>query len=176
MTSPRFLATILASGKSSRLYRALVHDLQIATDVSAGQGSRELAGTFSVVATAAPGHTLSELEAAMTDQIAACLDEGPTLDEVTRTQTTIEADFAFRLQTVGGFGGRSDQLNAYNVYVDNPGFFEADLNRYLQVDPHSARSEGRRYLTKDGRVALSVIPSGASRATALTDSVPVDVA
>ena len=52
------LATILSSGKSSRLYRELVHDRQIATDVSAGQGSREIAGSFSIVATAAPGHTV----------------------------------------------------------------------------------------------------------------------
>ena len=40
------LATILAGGKSSRLYRRLVHDSRIATDVSAGQGSRELVGVF----------------------------------------------------------------------------------------------------------------------------------
>ena len=56
------LATILASGKSSRLYQELVHDRRIATDVSVGQGSRELAGTFSIVATAAPGQSLADIE------------------------------------------------------------------------------------------------------------------
>ena len=169
------LATILSSGKSSRLYRELVHDRQIATDVSAGQGSREIAGSFSIVATAAPGHTLAELESAITDQVAKVLADGPTADEVTRTQTSIEADFAYRLQTVGGVGGRSDQLNAYNVYVDDPGYFDTDLNRYLQVDSSAVQKYGRRYLTENARVALSVLPIGCGASTALPDSVPVDV-
>ena len=169
------LATILSSGKSSRLYRELVHDRQIATDVSAGQGSREIAGSFSIVATAAPGHTLAELESAITDQVAKVLADGPTADEVIRTQTSIEADFAYRLQTVGGFGGRSDQLNAYNVYVDDPGYFDTDLNRYLQVDSSAVQTYGRRYLTENARVALSVLPIGCGASTALPDSVPVDV-
>ena len=58
---------------------------------------------------------------------------GPTADEVIRTQTVIEADFAYRLQTVGGFGGRSDQLNAYNVYVDDPGYLRATLDNGVTV-------------------------------------------
>ena len=152
-----------------------MHDRQIATDVSAGQGSREIAGSFSIVATAAPGHTLAELESAITDQVAKVLDDGPTADEVTRTQTSIEADFSYRLQTVGGVGGRSDQLNAYNVYVDDPGYFDADLKRYLQVNSSGIQTYGRRYLTENARVALSVVPAGSADSTALPDSVPVDV-
>ena len=168
------LATILSSGKSSRLYRELVHDRQIATDVSAGQGSREIAGTFSIVATAAPGHTLTELESAITARVEQVLADGPTADEVARAQISIEADFAYRLQTVGGFGGRSDQLNAYNVYLDDPGYFDADLNRYLQVDSSAIQACGRRYLTESSRVAISVIPSGHNASAALLDSVSVD--
>ena len=167
-------ATILTGGKSSRLYRTLVHDRQIATDVSAGQGSRQLAGTFNIVATAAPGHTLTDLEAALSDELNQLLTDGPTADEVVRTQTVIEADFAYRLQTVGGFGGRSDQLNAYNIYVDDPGFFDSDLNRYLRTDGDAIRLFGRRYLTESGRVALSVVPVG-SQAAALADSIAVNV-
>jgi len=40
-----------------------------------------------------------------------------------------EAHFMYRLQTIGGFGGKSDQLNAYNVFRGNPGFFADDLDR-----------------------------------------------
>ena len=57
------LATdLLANGKTSRLYRRLVFDERIATDVSASQNSREMAGYAQITATAAPGHTLAELE------------------------------------------------------------------------------------------------------------------
>ena len=62
------LAEILGGGKSSRLYRALVHDRQIATDVSAGQSSHELSSSFGIVATAAPGHDLAALEAVIAER------------------------------------------------------------------------------------------------------------
>ena len=170
------LATILSSGKSSRLYRRLVHDTEIATDVSVGQGSRELAGIFSVVATAAPGHTLTELETAITDELNQLLHDGPSDDEVRRSQTTVEADFAYRLQSVGGFGGRSDQLNAYNTYVVDPGYFDVDLARYTTADSAAIRSSAQASLTEQGRVALSVIPDDAELSVGLADSDIVDVA
>ena len=115
------LATILASGKSSRLYRELVHDRRLATDVSVGQGSRELAGTFSIVATAAPGQSLADIETVVNEQLERLVTDGPVDDELERAQTTVETDFVYRLQTVGGFGGRSDQLNP-GPYPPGPGY------------------------------------------------------
>lgn len=164
------LATVLTGGKSSRLYRNLVHTRQIATDVGAGQASRELAGSFSIVATAAPGHSLDELEEAVMTELRRTFDEGLTLDEVNRTRTSIEADFAYRFQTVGGFGGRSDQLNAYNVYAGDPGYFDADLQRYLDVTSPAVRSVARRHLASDPRVALSVVPRGSAASLPLSHS------
>ena len=170
------LATILAGGKSSRLYRRLVHDSRIATDVSVGQGSRELVGVFSIVATAAPGHSLTEIEAAITDELSQILNDGPHGDEVERSQATIESDFAYRLQSIGDFGGRSDQLNAYNVYFGDPGHFETDLGRYRMSDADAIQSAAQNSLTENERVALSVIPAEGDLLLGLFDSKPVDVA
>ncbi len=50
-----------------------------------------------------------------------------------------EAQFVYRLQTVGGFGGKSDQLNAYNVFLGEPDFFARDLERYLAATPAVTR-------------------------------------
>ena len=72
-----------------------------------------------------------------------------------------EAKFVYRLQTVGGFGGKSDQLNAYNVYRGNPGSFDADLARYMRLTPADVRDAARR-LVASPHVALSVVPTGAS--------------
>src|SRR5215210_3122381 len=117
------LATdLLANGKTSRLYRRLVFDERIATDVSASQNSREMAGYAQLTATAAPGHTLAELERAIFEEITRLAAEGPTDEEIDRGRVQAEAQFMFRLQTVGGFGGKSDQLNAYNVYLSNPAY------------------------------------------------------
>ena len=71
-------ADILANGKTSRLYRRLVYEQRIATDVSAAQNSREAAGFLQVAATAAPGHTLAELDRAIVEEIERLASEGPT--------------------------------------------------------------------------------------------------
>ena len=153
-------ADMLANGKTSRLYRRLVFDERIATDVSASQNSREVGGFLQLVATAAPGHTLSELEAVITEEIARLSTEGPTADEIDRGLVQAEAQFMFRLQTVGGFGGKSDQLNAYNTFVGDPTFFERDLARYHAVTRQSVRDQVRDHINHSRRVTLSIVPKG----------------
>ena len=167
------LGDMLGGGKSSRLYRALVHERRIAIDVSAGQSSRELASSFSIVATAAPGHDLAELEAVIVDELTMFQTDGPTEDEVVRTRTRIEADFVYRLQTVGGFGGLSDQLNAYNVFTGDPGYGAVDFARYAGVGPDQLAGAARMHLSADRRVALSVISGDQDYAMALPGSVSV---
>jgi zinc protease len=168
------VADLLASGKMSRLYRHLVYDRRLATEVAAFQQSRELAGFFQIVATAAPGHTLDELESAILSEIARLADEGPAPDELSRVLAQAEAQFVYRLQTVGGFGGKSDQLNAYNVYLGDPDFFPRDLERYLSVTTTAAGAAAAQYLQSAPRVSLSVVPLG-RESLALADSEPAVV-
>jgi zinc protease len=168
------VADLVANGKASRLYRALVYERRLATEVAAFQNSRELAGFWQVMATAAPGHSLAELDDAITDELARLLDEGPEQDELDRGRAQVETQFVFRLQTLGGFGGKSDQLNAYSVFVNDPGFFERDLARYERVSAQDLHSAAQRFVRRDRRVALSVVPKG-SRSLALPGSVAADV-
>jgi zinc protease len=167
-------ADILANGKTSRLYRRLVFEERIATDVSAAQNSREVAGFVQVAATAAPGHSLEEIEAVIAEEIQKLAADGPTEDEVERGRVQSEAQFMFRLQTVGGFGGKSDQLNAYNTFLGDPGFFDRDLARYRAVTIASLQEAAARYLQHEQRVALSIVPKGRPE-LALPASEPVDV-
>ena len=169
------LATdLLANGKMSRLYRRLVFEDQIATDVYATQNSREMCGFVQVVATAAPGHALNELDAVIEDEVVKLAAEGPSDDEIDRGRVQAEAQFVSRLQTVGGFGGKSDQLNAYNVFLRDPGYFDRDLARYQLVTKESLRQTVARHLDTDRRVTLSIVPRGRSD-LAIPDSTPANV-
>ena len=154
------LAEVLAGGKASRLYRTLVHERRIASDVSASQGSRELAGWFCITATAAPGHEVDELERVIGDELAALAEASPDAREIERCLTQVEAQFVYGLQTVGGFSGRSNQLNAYNVYTGDPGFMAQDRARYREVTADRVRELAATQVTGRGRVALSVVPHG----------------
>lgn len=164
-------ADILANGKTSRLYRRLVYELRAATDVSAAQNSREAGGFLQVAATASPGHTIAELERVIVEEIAKLAKDGPTEDELERERIQAEAQFIYRLQTVGGFGGKSDQLNAYNMLLKDPGFFARDLARYQSVTRESMQAAVQRYLRNSNRVALSIVPKGKA-IFALPGSVP----
>jgi zinc protease len=165
---------LLANGKTSRLYRTLVYERRIALDVSAHQHSRELGSFFLLAATAAPGQSLAEIYAEIDAELDRLSAMGPTDDEMERALAQAEAQFIYRLQTVGGFGGKSDQLNAYNVLLGNPGFFTADLDRYRRATHESVRSAAALHLRRDARVVLSVIPRG-QNALALAGSDPVAV-
>ena len=165
-------ADILANGKTSRLYRRLVFDERIATDVSAAQNSREIAGFVQLAATAAPGHSLQEIEAVAVDEIQKLAMDGPTEDEVERGRVQSEAQFMFRLQTVGGFGGKSDQLNAYNTFMGDPGFFDRDLARYRQVTTASLARRGGSV----PRITHAAWPSASCRRAAWSSRCPGPIA
>jgi zinc protease len=153
-------ADLLANGKTSRLYRTLVYDSRIALDVSAFQNSRELGSFFLLAVTAAPGHGLDEIAAHVDEALQRLAETGPTDAEMERGLAQSEAHFVFRLQTIGGFGGKSDQLNAYNVLVGTPGYFAQDLERYREASRESVREAAVRHLDRQARVVLSVVPRG----------------
>jgi len=165
-------ADVLAHGKTSRLYKHLVYERRVATDVSAYQHSREMSGVFQVACTAAAGVALPVLEQAVTEELARLANEGPTSDELERSEVQTEAQFVYRLQTVGGFGGKSDQLNAYNVFRGDPGYFDQDLARYRAVTPLQMAAAVRQWIVNAPRVALSLVPRG-QRELALSDAAEV---
>ena len=168
------LADLLANGKTSRLYRTLVYEQRLALDVSAYQNSRELGSFFLLVATAAPGRSLADIAAVVDIELQQVKDAGPLESEMERARAQVEAHFMYRLQTVGGFGGKSDQLNAYNVLLGDPAFFAADVSRYREATVEGVRDAARRFLGLDRRVTLSVVPRG-QRSLALPGSEQVVV-
>jgi zinc protease len=165
---------VLTQTKVSRLYRSLVYERRIATDVSAVQHSREMSGVFQVTCTAAKGIPLGELEPAIRAALATLAIDGPGADELSRGLAQTEAHFIYRLQTTGGFGGKSDQLNAYNIYAGDPGYFDADRQRYRDVTAAGVAAAVKKYLVDAPSVALSVVPRG-RRELALAGATEVTV-
>ena len=154
------LANVLAGGKNSRLYKRLVYDMQIAQDVSAFEASAPLGSMFQITATARAGHGLVELERVIQEELNRLKTEAPTRRELGRAVNQFEASFLDRLETVGGFGGKADQLNQYFTYTGNPDYFNEDLARYKALDPSAVTAAAATYIRDDGRVVLSVVPVG----------------
>jgi predicted Zn-dependent peptidase len=156
------LADILARGKSSRLYRKLVVERALVQDVSAYQSGRELAGSFGVYATLRPGRSRAEARDLIDAELSAIAREGVAEDELRRVQNGRLAGFFYALENIGGFGGVADRLNAYNVYLGDPGRITSDFRRYQEVTPEAVRASASQYLVGQHRVALEVVGNKAA--------------
>ena len=152
------LSRILGEGKSSRLYKRLVYEDQIAQDVTATQYSLILGSAFYVQATAKPGVKLEQIEKAIDEELDKLRKDGPTQDEVDAARNVIESRIIRRLETLGGFGGVADRLNQYNHYLGDPGYLGKDLGRYDQATPASVRKYAQEQLGKDARVVVYGVP------------------
>ena len=154
-------ARVLAGGKNSRLYRRLMYDQQIVQDISAFQSSSALSSSFLIVATARPGHTIEEIQRIIDEEIEKLKAGPPEPREVERAVNQIEASFYRRMERVGGFGGKADQLNEYYTTTGDPDFIAEDLSRYRALSSSDIQAVASRYLPADRRVELVVMPADA---------------
>ncbi len=148
---------VLATGKSSRLYKRLVYDDQIATDVGAFVMTRQFGSLFIVIATAKPGQDLAEVEAVLDEELEAFLASGPTGAELARAQASTRASFIRGVERIGGFGGKSDVLAASEVYLGSPDGHkttQANLATATVADVHGAAVEW----LDDGVLTVEVRP------------------
>jgi zinc protease len=154
------VASLLTTGKNSRLYRRLVYELQIAQDVAAFQQSQALGSAFYVQATARPGKTVEELQKVIDEEIEKLAAAPPETRELERAINQIEASFLRQAERVGGFSGKANQLNAYYTNTGMPDWFAEDLARYRSIGATDIASAAGRYLPKDRRVEMIVLPEG----------------
>ncbi|MEC5215958.1 zinc protease [Actimicrobium sp. GrIS 1.19] len=148
---------ILGGGKSSRLYKSLVYDKQIAQEVSAQQASNGLTSMFVISVTARPGHDAKEIEAAINEQLQKLRTDGPDDKEVERARNTIETAMLTRLEKVGG-EGMANQLNQYNQYLGDPGYLPKDIERYRKVSAADVKRVVNAQLGVNARVVVYGIP------------------
>lgn len=153
------LMRILAGGKSSRLYHDLVYDKKIAQDVAASWDSgMELGGVIEISATVQAGHTPEEVEAALSDELKRARETPPAADELERAKRNLKAGLFAQLENVGGFGGKADELNYFELRAQDPGYFTKDLEATLAVTPEQVQKTAQQYLRDEQRVVIHVLP------------------
>lgn len=154
------LAGVLAQGKASRLYKALVYDRELAQSVQASQDSQDLSSAFTVEILVRPGVSADEVEK-VADRV---LDEAtrvaPTVSELRRAKNGHEFRF---LQGLQSLAQRASLLNQYEAKRGDPGYFERDLARYREATPDAVLKWAKATLTLNDRVVLRVVPAAASK-------------
>jgi zinc protease len=152
------VSLVLTDGLSSRLNKALIYDKQICSDVVSFQNSAEIAGGFVIWVTARPGASLAEAEQVTTEEISRLAKDGPTPAELNRAKAKWEFQYVTGLERIGGFGGKADLLNTYNVFLGDPDRFAADIQRHRDITTESLRLAAARWLDNPDRVVIRFHP------------------
>jgi len=150
-------ADVLATGKNSRLYKRLVYTDRTATAVNVFVGPFELGSQVQIDALVKPGEDPARVEAAMDEELARFLREGPTKAEIDRVRTSNYANFARGIERIDGFAGKSAILAESEVYAGSPDFYKTRLNWIANATPADVLAAGKRWLS-DGVFVLNVEP------------------
>ncbi len=148
------VAHVLGSGKSSRLYKKLVFEQQIAQDVDAQRYGLKLNSAFFIQVTCKPGVTPEQVEKSINQELNSFRKDGPTRQEVERARNSIQSAMIFRLERMGSV---ADMLNQYNQFLGDPGKLDWDLARYDAVTAETMKSFTMATLTDNSRVVLDVV-------------------
>ena len=151
------VSDVLSQGKTSRFYKRLVYDDQIATDANAFVDLGEIGGQFYVRATARPGQDLTQVEKELDEELVRFLKNGPTPEELQRVKTQYSASFIRGIERIGGFGGKSDRLAQNQVYKGSPDAYKVSLRRVQEATADDLKSAANRWLA-DGVYVLDVLP------------------
>jgi zinc protease len=173
------VSDVLSVGKSSRFYKRLVYDDQIATNANAFVALNEIAGQFRVQATAKPGGDLAQVERELDEELAKFLRDGPTAEELARVKEQHQANFIRGIERIGGFGGKSDQLARNQVFHGDPAHYKVSLKRMQEATAEDLKAAANRWLS-DGVYILEVRPfpeyktaaAGADRSKAPSTGTP----
>jgi zinc protease len=150
-------AQVLSNGKSSRLYKRLVYDDQTATAAFAFNDTREIASLFTIQSDVKKDGDPAKVEAAIDEELAKFLKDGPTADELERAKTDVFSGFIRGVERIGGFGGKSDVLAAGMVYAGTADAYKNNLQVVRSATPAQVREAAQRWLS-DGAYILQIDP------------------
>ncbi|HVF97089.1 MAG TPA: pitrilysin family protein [Flavisolibacter sp.] len=154
----QLLSRILTNGKSSRLYKRLVYDDQITTNVFSYLDNREISGQFYIQADAKPEVPLDKVETAVNEELKKLTTTGITPSELERAKTQHFAQFVRGAERIGGFGGKSDILAQNEVYGNDPEYYKKTNDWIKGATPEDIKRVAAEWLDAGSVYNLAVKP------------------
>ncbi len=151
-------ALALGGGKASRLYERLVLKDKSADNVSVWvDANSPLGSQFNIQADVKQGADAAKVEAAIADEFAKFLKDGPGEDELDRARVQRHAQFARAMEKVGGFSGVGAVLAQGQLYRGDPVFYKTNFARLNTATPAGVTAAANKWLKK-GSYTLTVKP------------------
>jgi zinc protease len=151
------LETILLRGESSRLYRRLVSEAQLAIGVSGGMGQTIDPFLFTIQPKPRPGADLDHLEKAIEEELEKVQRDGVTALEMEKAVNAARTQFFVPLQTIAGKANMLGQAEL--VFGGFENLFTL-MDRFTAVTPEQVREACRKYLRPDNKTVGTLVPDG----------------
>lgn len=164
LTQLNLLGDILTNGKSSRLYKRLVLDEELASNVYYYTNENEIGGQFLLLADAKPGVSLSKINDIINLELKKIFTTGVTAAEVERTKSNYFVQFLKGIETIGGFGSKNDILSQGETFAGSPDAYKKILGYIRSAIPADIKKVSNDWLT-DGEYVLEILPYGTFEST-----------
>ncbi len=149
------LTTLLSRGKSSRIYKEVVDNKQLAVQAVSVPLALEDPGLFVSFGIVNMGVSPDSLSDALDTEIIKAQNELITEKEFQKLRNQIENDFISSNSTVSGIAG---SLANYHVYFGDADLINNEIDRYMDVTREDIKRVANKYLTLDKRVVLYYLP------------------
>jgi zinc protease len=152
----RLAARILSEGESSRIYRRLIYEKQLAIQAESAGNFTEDPNLFFVFAILNPGHTPAEAQAEVESELDRLKKEAVSAEELAKAKNQILRDFVLSRQSVLSLG---EELGYAAVILQDPHLLDAELNRFLAVTPEDIERVARKYFVPENSTVVEVYPA-----------------
>ncbi len=159
LTYLNILLDVMTNGKTSRLYKRLVYDEQLASSVFAYTQENEIGGQFYIFADAKPGVSLDKINSVINEELKKIQVSGITSLELERAKTRAFTGFLKGAEGIGGFGGKSDILIQNEVFGGSPDYFKKIYNKIAAATPADIKLVANDWLD-DSEYRLDILPYG----------------
>ena len=152
------IKNVLANGKNSRLYKRLVYEDQLATDVSVELYPGEISSQLWVIVTVRPGVTFADMDKVLNEEFDKLIKTGVSEAELQRSKMQFFSQLVYGSERIGGFGGKSDILAKSQVYGGSPDAFKSGL----EVVGNATKTDVDQAITtwlSDGYFNLEIHPT-----------------
>ncbi len=148
-------AKVLSDGQSSRIFRRLVYDEQLAVSAFGAGNIIEDPNLFYAVSIVQPGRTTAESEAALVGELDRLKTELISDRELLRAKNQFARDYVFGRSTVED---KASHLSHAAVIHDDITTADAEFDTFMNVTKEDVRRVAQTYFTEENRVVLEILP------------------
>ncbi len=147
-------------GESSRLYRRLVREEQLALSVYGGIGETVDPYLFTISVKPRPGADLDRIEAVIEEELDKVRKDGITEPEYRKALNIIRNDFYSGLQTISG---KANQIGQSEIMYGDFGKLFSQMDDYAAVGRDRIRAAAAKIFTENNKTVGKLIPEGGAR-------------